>query len=223
MDSLKTAFRLVVMLAALGIGYKAWQLCGPPSDQLKSLALRALDAARTALEGAGQRDGAATLTADPRPIAPALAATVPAADLTGQVMQAQALLPGGGTSSPVPITPPALVPPPSRLPAPDPPLSTETPGNAESASAEADEVQLQALYSQLRQLGAHDWQLLAWGSGGQLYRFSCRASLAGPANFNQHFEAVASGRKAAVEAVLAKVAAWHSGQRESDQTGTEFR
>ena len=41
MESLKTAFRLVVMLAVVGIGYKAWQHYGPPAAQVKALALRA--------------------------------------------------------------------------------------------------------------------------------------------------------------------------------------
>lgn len=224
MDSLRTAFRLVVMLAALGIGYKAWQLYGPPTEQLQALALRALDAARSALESSGQKaGGAAALTADPRSIAPSLGAPAPTLAPSGQVMQAQALVPSGELPATVPITPPALVPPPSRLPAPGSEIATETPAKNASTTVETDDAQLLALYSQLEQLGAHDCRLHEWGSDGQLYRFSCRASLAGAANFNQHFEAVANGQKAAVEGVLAKVTAWRSAQQNTGDAGTTLR
>jgi hypothetical protein len=214
MDAFKTVFRLVVMCAALGIGYQAWQLYGPPKDQLKSLAVRALDAARTALEGTGQKGSAAALTADPRPVAPAFGASAPVA---GQVMQAQALVPAGELSAGEPITPPALAPPPAL----DALNLTEAAAETTAVAAAVDS-ELQALYSQLDQLGAHDCQLSAWGSGGQLYRFSCRAPLAGTATFQQHFDAVANGPTAAVEAVLAKVAAWRA-QRNSGSGGRTLR
>jgi hypothetical protein len=224
MDSLRTAFRLVVMLAALGIGYKAWQLYGPPTEQLQALALRALDAARTALESRAQNDGsAAALTADPRPIAPAFGAPALSPVAPGQVMQAQALVPSGELPTPVPITPPALAPSPSRLPTVDSSTLAEPPAKNASATVETDDAQLQSLYTQLEQLGAHNWRLLEWGSDGQLYRFTCRVSLAGAANFNQHFEAVANSQKAAIEAVLAKVTAWRTAQRNTGEAETILR
>ncbi len=212
MESLKTAFRLVVMLAAIGIGYKAWQHYGPPAEQLKSLALRALDAARSALESPGQHDGGgAALAADPRPMVPAFGAPTPAAAASGQVMQAQALVPTSEFPASAPITPPALAQPPVAV--------------AENTSAVAvgTDDRLKSLYARLEQLGAHEPQLAAWGSGGQLYRFSCQASLAGMENLNRHFDAVATEPQAAVEAVVAKVEAWRSSQNETAQLGTTLR
>jgi hypothetical protein len=222
MESLKTAFRLVVMLAAIGIGYKAWQLYGPPAEQFKSLALRALDAARSALDSTGQNNGGTTaLTADPRPMAPTFDAMPPAPAVTSQVMQAQAVVPTSELPAPTPITPPALAPPPSRLPAPDPlPVAA---GENTAAVTVGEDDRLKSLYARLEQLGAHEPQLAAWGSGGQLYRFSCQASLAEIENLNRHFDAVAAGPQAAVEAVVAKVEAWRSAQNETAQLGTTLR
>src|SRR5689334_11137932 len=112
MESFRTAFRLIVMVAVLGVGYKAWQLYGPPTPQLKTIALRALELARSALEGEGATSGQnSTLIADPRPIAPAPVPVAPATGPTGQVKQAQALVPTNNTANMPSITPPALVPP----------------------------------------------------------------------------------------------------------------
>ena len=213
MDTLRTAFRLVVMLVAIGIGYKAWQHFGPPADELKSFVLRALDAARTALDSPNDGDATA-LTADPRPMAPTFGAPMPTPVGTGQVMQAQALVPADALTAPAPISPPALATPPSVLPAPNPPESDAS-LNTVQGTAGPDEDPLKSLYSRLEQLGARGPQLAAWGNGGQMYRFSCQASPAGIENFNRHFDAIASDPQAAVEAVIAKVEAWRNAQNDA--------
>jgi hypothetical protein len=226
MESLKTALRLVVMLAVVGIGYKAWQHYGPPAAQVKALALRALEVARTALESDGPGDGGNTaLTADPRPIAPALDATAPVpmpAGQTGAVMQAQALVPSHDLPAMTPITPPALVPPPTRLPEPDPRPAAAAEVGSKSVS-NGDDARIKPLYARLEQLGAHDLQLVQWGASGKMYRFSCKASPAGVESFNRHFDAVANEPQAAIEAVIAKVESWRSAQAGTTQVGTALR
>lgn len=212
METLRTALRLVVMLMAIGIGYKAWQHYGPPAEQVKSLALRALDAARSALDSeSANRDQGASLSADPRPMAIAPALAGPAPPATGQVLQAQALVPVNVLPSPMPIEAPAPLPP-SRLPPADPP-----------ANVTADTDPLKPLYARLEQLGARDQKLSAWGARGELSRFSCQASFAGIENFNRHFDAVAAEPRAAVEAVLAKVEAWQTSQSATAQAAAPLR
>ena len=220
MESLRTLLRIVVMLAALVIAYKGWQHYGPPAEQLKSFVMRALEVAKSALDTTDQSGtGTSSLAADPRPLAPPLGAPTPAPAPVGQVVQAQALVPASELSMAAPFTPPALAPAPSRLPTPDSPSAT-SPVNLSPPGPNAE---LQALYSRLEQLGAHDPQLAAWGSSGQLHRFCCEATLAGAANFNRHFEAVAADPQQAVEEVVAKVEAWRAAQRETAQLGTALR
>jgi hypothetical protein len=70
------------------------------------------------------------------------------------------------------------------------------------------------LMTRLQKLGAADTNLAPWGSGGNLYRFSCRAPLANAPAMTQHFESVAAEPEVAVEQVVAKVEAWRVAQRD---------
>ena len=82
---------------------------------------------------------------------------------------------------------------------------------------------LRALYSRLEQLGVVEPRLAAWGSGGRLHRFCCRATVGGDANFKRHFEAIAAEPRLAVQEVVGKVEAWRTAQQKSDQLGTVLR
>jgi hypothetical protein len=73
----------------------------------------------------------------------------------------------------------------------------------------------QQLMSRLQQLGAAESKLAPWGSGGNLYRFTCRAPLASAPTMTQHFESIAADPAAAVQEVLTKVESWQIAQRES--------
>jgi hypothetical protein len=87
----------------------------------------------------------------------------------------------------------------------------------ENLPAPQDGDRLPKLLARLEQLGGIDPQLAAWGSSGQLYRFRCRATLADAPNYTRHFEAVAPEPLVAVENVIAKVEAWRTAHRASDQ------
>jgi hypothetical protein len=75
------------------------------------------------------------------------------------------------------------------------------------------------LLARLERLGAIEPQLAAWGSGGKLYRFCCRAALAETPQYTRHFESVAAEPLTAVEQVVAKVEAW----RVAQSTSTDLR
>jgi hypothetical protein len=229
MESLRTVFRLAVMLAAIGIGYQAWQHFGPPAEQLKEFAVRALDSARSALASPDADDGgSAALAADPRPMAPAIAAPIPTTvpEASGQVMQAQALEPVGQASVVDPVAAPALAPAPTPIPARNRPVDVAVGGGSVSVENEesvGNEDPMKSLYARLKQLGARRPQLSPWGSGGQLYRFSCQMSIAGVEDFNRHFDAIAAEPQVAVEEVIAKVEAWRNGQQETARLDTSLR
>ena len=74
---------------------------------------------------------------------------------------------------------------------------------------------LPELLAHLQEIGGANPQLGAWGSSGELYRFSCRAQLPDSPLFVRHFEAVANEPLAAVEQVVANVEAWRA-ERQHD-------
>jgi hypothetical protein len=210
-------FRVVVMLVAAVIGYKAWQLYGPPVDQLTSIAVRALDWAKSSLEPAGPSDtGTSTLAVDPRPVAPTFGGAAVGPSLDGGVMQAQSLVPASEFAAPPPSAQPSALAPPALA-------SVASVGSTAKDRTPGAETELQTQYARIAELGAHDPQPTAWGVGGQLHRFSCRASLGGSPQFSRHFEAVAAEPRAAVEEVLAKLETWRASQAAAAQRGTTVR
>jgi hypothetical protein len=217
MESFRTIFRAVVMLIVVVIGYKGWQHFGPPAEQVKSIAVRALEWAKSAIDQPGPIDAAeSTLAVDPRPLAPPLGEHLSPVASSPAVMQAQALVPVadpatiGGGSSPEFLAPPAL----------SPVSPVENEGTVPVGGMDQ---QLQSLYTRLTELGAHDLELAPWGSGGELHRFCCRASLAGSEQFSRHFEAIAAQPQTAVEGVLAKIESWRIAQGREPGSETILR
>lgn len=220
MDSLRTLFRLVVMLAVLVIGYQGWKLYGPPAGQVKSLAVRILDAAKSAIDSAGASSEAGPgLSADPRPMAPPIGAPPLNAAASGGVIQAQALEPAGQVPASETLEPPGLAPPAAQEAA-----SLATTPVAEASSdvqTAGEDARLLPLYSRLAELGAVEPRLAAWGSSGRLYRFACEASPAGAPGLHRQFEAIAAEPLSAVAEVVDKVAAWRMTQVESARLGDD--
>ncbi|MCI0493291.1 MAG: hypothetical protein L0Z07_10185 [Planctomycetes bacterium] len=92
---MQTTFRAIVMLATLAIVVKGWQFYGPPTEQLKSFALRATEIVQKSLQSIQQPD---SLAADPRtaaapPAAPPL--SVPTSAAQPPLASAAMLLPAG--------------------------------------------------------------------------------------------------------------------------------
>jgi hypothetical protein len=211
MPSFTTIYRTMVMIAVGAIGVKAWQLYGPNNEQVKSTVAKGIEMAQAAWNKQRSSGADSGLAANPAVLEPALPNTLasparidPA--LPPALMRPQAA--GGGAtlnpspSSQVPATPQLIAAPPS------PPVGTVP------APASTDD-RVTALISKLEQLGASDTKLSPWGSGGNLYRFCCRATPADSPALPQHFESVAAEPAAAVEQVLAKVEAWRTA-RQSD-------
>jgi hypothetical protein len=184
------------MLVAAIVVVKGWQLYGPSREQLKSWTARIAEQVHLALS-------------DRPRLAPA--ASEPANELTSAAAATQCL--------------PNVVAPPSRIEAIEfaevPPITPEAAighapeSNPLRATTQAPPVEsegIPALLARLDRLGAIDPQLAVWGSGGKLYRFCCRAALAGMPRYTRHFESVAAEPLVAVEQVVAKVEAWRTEQ-----------
>jgi hypothetical protein len=203
MPSFTTFFRATVMLVVGVVGFKAWQMYGPPAEQVKSAAMRAVDFAQAAWKSFQAPDKAAKPTAQLQPSTPPFAQTLqpPAADV--------AIAPPLSTQSSTPSPPMGSIPS-TSAPGPQPPI-TPLPQTTPSTGANDDRVK--ALMSRLEQLGGADTKVSPWGSGGHLYRCCCQAPLANSPAVTQHFESVAAEPALAVEQVVAKVEAWRTAQR----------
>jgi len=216
---MQTFFRFVVMLVTVAIVWKGWQLYGPPADQLKSIASRAVEMADRALNGGTNSDGATLNPDDPRTAAPPLAgpsATAPDLSATPVALplattpNSPSLLPAeaadakkdDGSASTMAANSAGEAKPAS----PFEPSSSATQQAEDHGSVSPLELAL----ARLEQLGIRDHQLESWGESGAFYRFSCRVPWGEAASFTRHFESVAAEPLAAVEAVAAKVDAWRA-------------
>jgi hypothetical protein len=204
MPSSTTVFRATVMLAVGAIVFKGWQMYGPPGEQVKSVAARAVDMAQAAWKNFQTPDKAEKPAADPQggaqPVAQAL--RPPAAEF--------AIVPPPLSTQTVTPTPPIGAIPSTSAPAmlePITPLAQSMPATS------SNEDRVKTLLSRLEQLGGADPKLAPWGSGGHLYRCCCQAPLANSPTVTQHFESVAAEPALAVEQVVAKVEAWRTSQR----------
>ena len=214
---MQTFFRAIVMMVVLAAAWKGWQLYGPPTELLKSMAARVVAMADRALDGATDSDGATLDPDDPRTAAPAAAASLPAAPSLASATGAVEPFATAPASPPLlPTTTTETSPGSSAISAatasvsedtkPASPFDSAAPGSA--ADVRESESQLEAILARLEELGIRDHQLESWGAAGELYRFSCRAPWGEAASFTRHFESVADQPLAAVEAVAAKVDAW---------------
>jgi hypothetical protein len=205
MPSFTTIYRAAVMLAVGAIVFKGWQLYGPSAEQVKSVAVSAVDMAQTAWKSYQSPTKDAHPAADSRGGAPAFAKGTqqPAADVA-------IVPPALSTQSLTPNPPVDVAPIGSASPATQSPI---TPLGATSPAASTNDERVHALLSRLEQLGGADPKLASWGSSGHLFRCSCQAPLANSPAVTQHFESVASEPALAVEQVVAKVEAWRTAQR----------
>jgi hypothetical protein len=222
---MQTLFRGVLMLATLAVVWKGWQLYGPSAKDLRSLASRAVEMAEKALDGQSNSDGSTLNPDDPRLTAPPFATpSLAPADTTHRA----------STSGPAALESNS----PPLLPAESEVISTAAlaiePASAETGistmettSAPSGAVpggrgqldRLEAMLAGLEALGVSDHQLESWGTGRQLYRFSCRAAWGESTSFSRHFESVAPEPLAAVAAVAEQVSAW----RVAENGGSRWR
>ena len=201
MASFQTFFRTVVMLATLGLVAKAWYLYGPSVDEMKTIGARVAEVASAGVDRllaeagrqlargrsarAARRHGAGTV----RAAGYADASRFRTCRITRPASTAGAVqLAGGMPAEIVPVSPagPSTAWPPSSTPEPTrlPPDNTSPP--------EPTDARLSTLLDRLAQLGVRDQQLSAWGSRGELMRFSCNMPWANSPAYSRHFEAVAA-------------------------------
>src|SRR4051812_24641805 len=118
MPSFTTISRALVMLGVGAIGFKGWQMYGPPAEQVKSAAGRAADMAKAAWTSFQKPDKPTKPAAEPQGAAPPFAQALqsPSADvaITPPALSTQTLTPNPATgaiprasaaATQVPITP----------------------------------------------------------------------------------------------------------------------
>jgi hypothetical protein len=204
MPSLTTIYRAGVMIAVGAIAYKGWQLYGPPTEKVKSVATRAVDMAQTAWNNYRSSGKDVQPAPAPRGSAPPLAQTLQPPATEG------AIVPPPLSTQTLTPSPPAGAIPSTSAPmtqAPITPLAQTPPATA------TEDDRVKTLMSRLQQLGGSDPKVAPWGSGGHLFRCCCQAPLANSSAVTQHFESVATEPALAVEQVVAKVEAWRTAQR----------
>lgn len=204
MPSFTTITRAMVMLVVGAIGFKGWQMYGPPEEQVKSVAGRGVDMLQAAWKNFQAPDKPVKATIEPRGAAPPFAQALqpPAADvaITPPPLSNQTLTPSPPTGA-IPSTSAAT----TQVPI--------TPLAQDAKPTETKEGRVQALLSRLEQLGGADPKVVPWGSGGHLFRCCCQAPLANSPAVTQHFESVAAEPALAVEQVVAQVEQWRTAQR----------
>jgi len=222
MASLQTFFRMVVMLAVLGMLAKAWYHFGLSIEEVKSIGSSVVEVAEREWNNYWQRPAADVLADDPR-LPPTASVPAPFQPMGGPMQpisrDAQPTatpapgmveLAGGVPAEMVPLAPadpstpwtPGASPAPTRLP-PDP----------NAPSPQPQDTRIPALLGHLTQLGARDQELTPWGRGGDLARFSCSVPWANSPAYSRHFEAVAATPLAAVQQVAEEIEAWRGGQK----------
>lgn len=203
MPSLRTIYRTIVMIAVGVLVVQGWQLYGPPTDTLLTLAVQGVEMAQSAWS---KSQRGVPETADPRIAAPVAGSELSPADVGPPPLASgpPVLSADLNMSSPEVAAPPL---------AEEPVSAAAELESAPQFEADADE-RLSPLLARLEELGAADPQLAPWGASGQLYRFCCRAKLTETHAYARHFEAVAAEPRTAVEQVVAKVEEWRMAQRD---------
>lgn len=208
MPSFQTILRATVMAAVIAVVVKGWQLYGPTNEQVKSAVTQATDVGRAILDRWKQEPKAAV--EDPRLAVP-----------RGQLLTPPVMPPSAAQAAVPPLLP-AIQPEAPKLlleqsaataERPNPPTTAVANPPASSANIGTKD-RMPELMSRLAQLGAADTNMVTWGDGGQMYRFSCRAPLTNAPIMMQHFESVAAEPTQAVEQVVAKLEAWRVAQRD---------
>ncbi len=227
MQSLKNVYRICVMVVTLAIVAMGWRLYGPPASQVKTMALRGIERIESWLRPEGDPSAALPATAKPpakQELAPMAVTAPPPLFEKGQAADRNSRVAGDGeVTATLAKTSPALFPSKERelpvSPAVDSKSSAadslassaSTPPSARNAS----ESQLKSLLARLESLDVQDSQLTPWGGSGQLYRCCCQANWGQSPQFSRHFESVAAEPEAAVDQVVAQIAAWRTAERQT--------
>jgi hypothetical protein len=206
MPKFTTVFRATVMFVAAVMLVKGWQICGPSTIWLKSVAAQALELTQDSLiepQAVEESRSAAPVSENP----PAFADTPASLAAVGTTIASPPIFPTGDGDAAPAVLPQPIAP-------AEPAIGTS---NGQSRIPESDVDRMPLLMNHLAKLGAANPQLAPWGSSRQLYRFCCSATLAKAPSFRRHFESVAMEPLTAVEEVVAKVEAWRTAEESGNQ------
>lgn len=184
----QSLLRLGVMGSALFVGVSAYRAYGPPVEELPPLLNQLAARAKEAW--------VVPHAAGPQPAAASVAAAPP------QLADLQPLVPG--ELQPANPTSWDMAPLRRADATHRPPLGR---GLLVTGPTRAN---LQTLYAELKELGAEDLSLAAWGADGTLHRFACCAPVSGSAGFVRHFDAVESSPEMAIARVCQDLKTWRA-------------
>lgn len=201
MPSFTTMFRATVMVAAGAGAFKGWQAYGPPTEKVKSVAMRAVDMAQAAWKNYQNPAHENQPSADPPSVAP-LAQAAGDMTITAPPLAAQTLTPSTPIDSPAIGSTSTMT-----------PIASQPPAAPSTTIPSSDDERVRTLLARLEQLGGSSSTVAAWGSSGHLFRCCCQAPVTESAAVKQHFEAVAAEPALAVEQVVAKIEASRLAQR----------
>lgn len=194
MNSLKIAYRTVIMLGTLVVGGLAYRAYEPQIRQLDPVLTRVQELASEYWSGT---DAA---TEDQQPLALESPEGFPA----GVALSPLALPKEDG-----PAVYDAQVQPVAKWDEP-PALSSAGAAPPAMSSLLPSETSVAAIVQRLSAHGVTDYSLSHWGGGSEFYRFQCSAPWGLDGRYSKQFESVANEPAAAAREVLAQVEGWHA-------------
>lgn len=205
MNSLKIAYRTVVMLGTLVVGGLAYRAYEPQIKQLEPVLTRVQELAEEYWNGAPAGDEANPLTiAEPESFPAGVAlepmersSTATQASLFDDNVQPAARWDGGHTESNVVTDSQRHS---AGMDAPPKAVSANLPSNSTVAT----------IVQRLSTRGVTDYSLSPWGSGGGFYRFQCSVPWGLDGRYAKQFESVSAEPADAAREVLAQVERWQA-------------
>jgi hypothetical protein len=195
MPTLQTLYRLLVMGGTAVVATMAWQLYGPPVEQLRPLWNRARE---TALDYWNSPQLQQLADGEPAPFDPSIEGLTPLAGASSQVDSQVAPVAGwSDIASPADGSAPDLdtVPVESVAGGDDLPVGEAT---------------VAAVVERLKVFGVEEYSLTTWGTSSGLYRFRCSTPWGAGGIYHRHFEAISADPGEAAQRVLADVSAWQA-------------
>lgn len=181
MESVKIAFRSIIMLGTLVVGALAYKAYGP---QIDSMGTRLHNLATDLLERGH--------SLPVEPFVPATALALPPLDPPAEQL--------AEVAAPPPLFDEHVQPASGEI------ARVATPSSGIPAAEPAARSTVSEVVEELQQRGVREYSLVPWGSAGEFYRFQCSAAWGTGGRYVQQFEAIADDPAAAAAQVLQQVA-----------------
>lgn len=206
MNSLKIAYRTVIMLGTLVVGGLAYRAYEPQIRQLDPVLTRVQELAADYWSGGESETEAATETNQPLALKSPdeFPADISLSPLSLKEENKPAVFDAQVQPAAKWDEPPALS---SAGTAPSEALSDTPPAMSSLLPSEAS---VAAIVQRLSAHGVTDYSLAPWGGGSEFYRFQCSAPWGLDGRYSKQFESVANEPAAAAREVLAQVEGWQA-------------